>query len=174
MTKTRQLVGDDFDILSGDDDKTYEMMTDPGIRAGGVVSVVSNVVPRAVVDLTGAILRGDRDKAEKLRAGLDPLFKIVTVKTMEDYEGFTVPCRFRNPVPIKTLMNGLGMPSGLCRQPLGRMTPRGIAIVRQAIRTVYEKNPDLLEPIEGHYQVNLADRIADDRYWEPGPSGGQP
>lgn len=173
MAKTRRLIGSDFDILSGDDDKTYEMMTNQEILASGVVSVVSNVVPGAVVDLTNAILGGDREKAERLKTGLGPLFKIVTVKTTEDYEGFTVPCRFRNPLPIKTLMNGLGMPSGPCRQPLGRMTPTGIAVVRQAIRAVYEKNPELLAPIEDHYKVNLADRIGDDRYWRPEPLRSQ-
>ncbi len=174
MAKTRRLIGRDFDILSGDDDKTYEMMTNQDILAAGVISVVSNVVPGAVMDLTRAILGGDRDKAERLTTGLGPLFKIVTVKTMENYEGFTVPCRFRNPLPINTLMNGLGMPSGPCRQPLGKMTANGIAIVRKAIRTVYEKNPEFLAPIEEHYKVNLADRIADDRYWEPYAHDSQP
>jgi hypothetical protein len=47
------------------------------------------------------------------------------------------------------------------------MTAKGIAIVREAIRAVYEKNPELLAPIEDHYQVNLADRITNDRYWVP-------
>jgi len=166
MAKTRKLIGADFDILSGDDDKTYDMMTREDIRAGGVVSVVSNVVPGAVTQLTTAILDDDREKAEALRAGLEPLFKIVTVKTTEEYGGFTVPCRFRNPLPIKTLMNGLGMPSGPSRQPIGRMTPQGVGVVRQAIRTVYENNPEMLRPIEDHYKVNLADRIGDDRFWE--------
>ena len=167
MAKTRGLIGDDFDILSGDDDKTYDMMTKQEISASGVVSVVSNVVPGALVELTRTILKGDLKRAERLKSSLDPLFKIVTVKTKEEYEGFTVPCRFRNPLPIKTLMRGLGMPSGPCRQPLGRMTAKGIAIVRQAIRTVYEKDPELLAPIEDHYRVNLADRISNDRYWLP-------
>ena len=45
MIRTRQLVGNDFDILSGDDDLTFEMMARPGIRASGVVSVISNVSP---------------------------------------------------------------------------------------------------------------------------------
>jgi len=166
MAKTRALIGDDFDILSGDDDKTYAMMTDPKIRASGVVSVVSNVVPAAVRAFTEALLEGDNDRAESLRAGLDPLFKIVTVKTTERYGGFTVPCRFRNPLPIKTLMNGLGMPSGPCRQPLGQMTSQGVAVVRKAIQTVYEKNPEFLKPIEDHYGVKLADRIGDDRFWD--------
>jgi 4-hydroxy-tetrahydrodipicolinate synthase len=141
------------------------MMLSQDIMAKGVVSVMSNVVPGAVAELTRAILEGDREKAERLKNGLDPLFKIVTVKTTEAYEGFTVPCRFRNPLPIKTLMNGLGIPSGPCRQPLGKMTPKGVAVVRQAIMAVYEKNPELLAPLEEHYKVNLADRIANDRYW---------
>jgi len=167
MAKTRRLIGKDFDILSGDDDMTYVMMTRQEIQASGVVSVMSNVVPGAIVEFTKAILDGDREKAEKLKTGLDPLFKIVTVKTMEEYEGFTVPCKFRNPLAIKTLMNSLGLPSGPCRRPLGRMTPKGIAVLRQAIKTVYEKNPEFLTPLEGHYKVNVGDRIADDRYWEP-------
>ena len=165
MAKTRRLTGSDFDILSGDDDKTYDMMTNPEILASGVVSVVSNVVPGPVVQLTQAILAGDLKKAAKLREGLDPLFKIVTVKTTETYEGFTVPCRFRNPVGIKTLMNGLGLPAGPCRQPLGRMTPSGIAVVREAVRTVYDRHPEFFAPLESYYQVNAGDRIADDRYW---------
>ncbi|NIQ40386.1 MAG: 4-hydroxy-tetrahydrodipicolinate synthase [Proteobacteria bacterium] len=165
MVKTRRLIGSDFDILSGDDDKTYEMMTSQEIMATGVVSVISNVVPGAVADMTRAIHEGDMEKAERLREGLDPLFKIVTVKTTEDYEGFTVPCKFRNPLPIKTLMNGLGLPSGPCRQPLGRMTPKGTAVVRQAIATVHEKNPEFLAPLEVHYKVSVAGRIANDQYW---------
>src|SRR5665647_798344 len=41
MELTRQLCGQDFDILSGDDDKTYTMMISPDIAASGVISVVS-------------------------------------------------------------------------------------------------------------------------------------
>src|SRR4030066_180417 len=45
MAKIRTLCGEDFDILSGDDDKTFEMMVRKDIRATGIVSVMSNVVP---------------------------------------------------------------------------------------------------------------------------------
>ena len=37
MELTRQLCGEDFDILSGDDDKTYTMMISPDIGASGVI-----------------------------------------------------------------------------------------------------------------------------------------
>jgi 4-hydroxy-tetrahydrodipicolinate synthase len=166
MAKTRVLLGNDFDILSGDDDMTFEMMSRRDISASGVVSVMSNVVPGAIAEMTRAILGDERDKATQLQEALDPLFKIVTVKTVEEYEGFTVPCKWRNPVPIKTLMNGLGLPSGPSRPPLGRMAPRGVEVVRGAIRAVYEREKEILMPIQEYYKVNLKERIEDDKYWK--------
>ena len=165
MAKTRVLLGNDFDILSGDDDMTFEMMSRHEISASGVVSVISNIVPGAIAEMTRAIIGDKGDKAMQLREALDPLFKIVTVKTIEEYEGFTVPCKFRNPLPIKTLMNGLGLPSGPCRPPLGRMTPNGVDVVRRAIRAVYERNKEILLPIQDYYKVNLKERIDNDEYW---------
>jgi 4-hydroxy-tetrahydrodipicolinate synthase len=165
MAKTRVLLGNDFDILSGDDDITFEMMSRHEISASGVVSVISNVVPGAIAEMTRAILAGQRDKATQLQEALDPLFKIVGVKTVEEYEGFTVPCKFRNPLPIKTLMNGLGLPSGACRPPLGKMTPKGVEVVRGAIKAVYERRRDILMPIQDYYKVNIKERIENDKYW---------
>ena len=165
MAKTRTLLGDAFDILSGDDDMTFAMMTREDIRAQGVVSVISNVVPGALTEMTAALNRGDMARGTELAQALDPLFKIVTVKTVEEYEGFQVPCKFRNPSAIKTLMRGLGMPAGPCRPPLGRMTPQGIAVVRDAVRTVYEQNKEVLLPIQDFYQVDLETRIYQDEHW---------
>jgi 4-hydroxy-tetrahydrodipicolinate synthase len=166
MAKTRVLLGNDFDILSGDDDLTHEMMTRHDISASGVVSVISNVVPGAIAEMTRVILGGQKDKATHLKEALDPLFKIVTVKTVEEYEGFTVPCKWRNPVPIKTAMRGLGLPSGPCRPPLGKMSPKGVEVVREAVRTTYEKNREILMPLQDYYKVNLKERIEDDEYWK--------
>jgi len=115
--------------------------------------------------MTRTVLAGEEGKAMQLKEALDPLFKIVTVKTVEEYEGFTVPCKFRNPLPIKTIMNGLGLPSGPCRAPLGKMTPKGVEAVRGAIKTVYEKNREILMPLQDYYKVNLKERINNDEYW---------
>jgi 4-hydroxy-tetrahydrodipicolinate synthase len=165
MAKTRRLLGDAFDILSGDDDMTLAMMTREDIKAQGVVSVISNVVPAALAEMTAALNRGDMARGTELAQALDPLFKIVTVKTVEEYEGFQVPCKFRNPSAIKTLMRGLGMPAGPCRPPLGRMTPTATAVVREAIRTVYENNREVLTPIADFYKVDLEERIYQDEHW---------
>ena len=81
MELTRQLCGEDFDILSGDDDKTYTMMVSPDISASGVISVVSNVAPGTVVDMVHYILDGNEEAASVIAQALQPLFSIVTVKT---------------------------------------------------------------------------------------------
>jgi len=166
MAKTRTLLGDDFDILSGDDDKTYEMLTRQDIRASGVISVMSNIVPGPIAEMVRAVLSGNTIRAEQLKNALDPLFKAVTVNTIESYEGFEVPCKFRNPVPIKTIMNGLGMPSGPRRPPLGKMTPKGVEVVRNSLKEVYSKNRELLRPIEEFYKVNVEERLSNDHYWK--------
>jgi 4-hydroxy-tetrahydrodipicolinate synthase len=166
MAKTRTLLGEDFDILSGDDDKTYEMMTRNDIRASGVVSVMSNLVPGPIGEMVKAILNGNIERANRLKDILDPLFKVVTVNTRESYEGFEVPAKFRNPLAIKTMMKGLGLPSGPCRQPLGKMTPKGVEVVRSALKAVYEKDKEILRPIQDFYKINIEERLSNDRYWK--------
>src|SRR5512135_2617921 len=63
MAKTRSLCGEDFDILSGDDDKTFEMMTLSDIRASGVISVISNIVPAPIGEMAKAINKGNMERA---------------------------------------------------------------------------------------------------------------
>ena len=166
MRLTRKLCGAVFNILSGDDDKTFAMMTMPEIAASGVISVTSNIAPRAVQNMVQAILDHKLDEAATLAAALQPLFAIVTVKTQEQTVFGPVPCKARNPLAYKTLMNILGMPSGPCRQPLGKMTRNGIEIVLSNARKVYENNPEILRPIEEFFGVNLNERLNNERFWQ--------
>ena len=48
MRRERSLCAKGFAIMSGDDDLTATMMTDPAIRAAGVISVMSNICPGAI------------------------------------------------------------------------------------------------------------------------------
>jgi 4-hydroxy-tetrahydrodipicolinate synthase len=166
MAKTRTLCGEDFDILSGDDDMTFEMMTRNDIRASGVISVMSNIVPGPVGEMVKAIQSGNRERANRLRDILDPLFKVVTVNTIESYEGFEVPCKFRNPLAIKTMMKGLGLPSGPSRPPLGKMTPKGVEVVRNTLKEVYGKDKEVFRPLQEFYRINIEERLSNDRYWK--------
>ncbi len=171
MARTRELIGEDFDILSGDDDLTFKMMIDPRIRASGVISVVSNVAPAAVEEMTRKVLAGKQAEARPIQEALQPLFELVTVKcknqrTLSRKRKVSVDDRFRNPLPVKTLMNGLGMTAGSCREPLGKMSKAGAEMVRNAARSVWKKNPKILEPIEKAYEVDIAERLANDAYWD--------
>lgn len=161
---TRKLCSNTFDILSGDDDITYSIMTDDDILASGVISVASNVAPHAIQEMTRLILEGNMREANKMHVALKPLFNIVTVKTMEETSFGPVLVKARNPLPYKTLMNVLGMPSGPLRPPLGKMTKKGIETVVKAVRSVYECNPEILEPIESAFDVDLSDRLYNEDY----------
>jgi 4-hydroxy-tetrahydrodipicolinate synthase len=163
---TRRFCGEDFDILSGDDDKTYTMMISPDISASGVISVVSNVAPSSVVDMVHYLLDGNEEAASVIAQALQPLFSIVTVKTQEQTPYGAVACRARNPLAFKTLMNVLGMPSGPCRQPLGKMTRNGLEVVLANARKVYENNPEILKPIADYFDVDLKDRLYNECFLE--------
>jgi 4-hydroxy-tetrahydrodipicolinate synthase len=160
MAKTRRLCGEQFSILSGDDDKTVEMMKSPQIKACGVISVASNVIPGPIQRLTELISAGDA-AADKLAAALQPLFGIITVLTTEQSPRGPVQCKARNPLAIKTLMNLLGLPSGPCRRPLGKMTRAGIEVVIAAARKTHLLDPSVLEPVAKFFGVDVEARLKD-------------
>jgi 4-hydroxy-tetrahydrodipicolinate synthase len=163
---TRRLCGPEFSIMSGDDDKTLAFMRDDSIACSGAISVISNVAPRAVEDLTEAALAGNMEEADRLGAALQPLFAMVTVKTEENTDLGPVSVKARNPVPIKTMMNLLGMGVGPCRRPLGLATRQGLNHMLNGLRSVWEHNPEILEPIEKAFDVSLDKRLRDPRHWE--------
>src|SRR4030065_2370191 len=107
-----------------------------------------NLLPGPIGEMVKAISSGNMERANQLKDTLDPLFKVVTVNTMESYEGFEVPAKFRNPLAIKTMMKGLGMSSGPCRPPLGKMTPKGVEVIRSALKVVYEKDEEIFRTIQ--------------------------
>jgi 4-hydroxy-tetrahydrodipicolinate synthase len=63
-------------------------------------------------------------------------------------------------------MNVLGMPSGPCRQPLGKMTRTGLEIVLDNARKVYETTPSILQPVEDFFNVDLNNRLYNEQYWQ--------
>ena len=166
MRKTRACCGLEYLILSGDDGMTYKMMTDPQIKAAGVISVVSNVVPGAVTEMVRLLNQGNQSQAETLMLQLEPLFNLVTVKTTEKTPYGEVECRARNPLGLKTLMSILGMPSGMCRQPLGKMTQNGLNVILEAARKVYADTPEILQPVADFFNVDIAERLENPAYRE--------
>jgi len=99
------LCGDQIDVLSGDDFITFPMMA---CGAKGVISVLANIMPKAVGDLTDAYFAGDLATARKLH--LDTL-KISNAMFIES-----------NPVPVKTALGLMGKCSDEVRLPLAPMS----------------------------------------------------
>lgn len=99
------LCGDHIDVLSGDDFITFPMMA---CGAKGVISVLANIMPKAVGDLTDAFYAGDLAKARQLH--LDTL-KISNAMFIES-----------NPVPVKTALGLMGKCSDEVRLPLCPMS----------------------------------------------------
>ena len=166
MKRTRVCCGPDFVILSGDDGMTYEMMVDSQIKASGVISVASNVVPGSVAKMVRLLEEGNQAEAQKLMTALEPLFNLVTVKTVEKTPYGEVVCRARNPLAYKTLISILGMPSGGCRKPLGKMTAKGLETVLEAARIVQTNNPEIFKPLADFFGVNIDDRLNNPLYRE--------
>ena len=91
----------DIDILCGDDSLTLPMIATGAV---GVISVVSNIAPRAVSDMTRLALAGDFAKARALHKKYYPLFRDLFIDT--------------NPVPVKYAAARLGLCQEIYRLPL--------------------------------------------------------
>lgn len=170
MRRDRELGGDSLAILSGDDDMTLAMMSDPNIRASGVISVMSNLVPATLAKMVAAQAAGDVGRAVELADQVTPLLRLVgcvarDVRILPDGRRIEVADKFRNPVPLKTMMAGLGMVNGFCRRPLGRMTAPAVGLCRDALRQVWQNAPETLRPIGEFYEIDVASRIDDDAVW---------
>lgn len=94
----------DFLVISGDDNMTLPLIALGGC---GVISVVSNLLPRRVSEMVNSALNGDMKNADRLHYELLPIFKGAFIET--------------NPVPIKTAMRLSGMAAGGLRLPLCEM-----------------------------------------------------
>ena len=90
-----------FQVLSGNDDDTLWMMKQGG---AGIISVASNVAPALLAEFTGAIRKGDFEKAEALNEKLTPLFNNCFVES--------------NPIPAKAAMHAMGLIENELRLPL--------------------------------------------------------
>ncbi len=95
MQDAIESTGEDFSVLSGDDNLALEL-----IRRGGdgVISVASNLFPSEMVRMIHAALDGRWEEADRLGAWFSPFFSACFIET--------------NPIPIKTAMAR----AGWCRE----------------------------------------------------------
>ncbi len=100
------LAGEDFAIVSGNDDITVPVMAAGGT---GVISVLANICPSVTYNMTHAFLNGDLAAARKLQLEYLDLIHALFMEV--------------NPIPVKEAMNLMGMNVGPMRLPLCEMEP---------------------------------------------------
>ena len=116
LAHTLAICGDDFYVWSGNDDQVVPMMS---LGAKGVISVVANIAPEVMIQMTHLCLEGKFDQAAALQLGymdfIDALFLEV------------------NPIPIKAAMNLAGYDIGSLRLPLCDMSDGPLETLRQSM-----------------------------------------
>jgi 4-hydroxy-tetrahydrodipicolinate synthase len=106
MSRIKKACPKEFLLISGDDALTLPVLSIGGV---GIISVVSNIIPRDVADMCAAFEKGDIKKAEALHYKMLPLVKACFIET--------------NPIPVKTAMGLMKMIDPGMRLPLCEMAP---------------------------------------------------
>lgn len=119
FSRTRALCGGDLFVWSGNDDNTIPMMS---MGALGVISVASNIIPKALTEMCKLCLNNDFEAATKIYFKYADLFEKLFIEV--------------NPIPIKTAMNLMGMEVGNLRLPLVDMAPDNLEKLKDSMINV--------------------------------------
>ncbi|WP_405306316.1 4-hydroxy-tetrahydrodipicolinate synthase [Methanobrevibacter sp.] len=114
---THEGLEDDFNILSGEDSLTLPLMA---VGATGVISASANIDARRMVLMVDSVLNDDYTRAMELHYEMVELIRALFIES--------------NPVPVKTAMNLMGLPSGPLRKPLVEMKPENLEILKKALK----------------------------------------
>lgn len=117
VVKTSSLIGDDAYIYSGNDDQITPIIS---LGGKGVISVLSNIAPKAALEIAHLALSGDFKTSAKLQAEYvdlcDALFSEV------------------NPIPVKYAMSVLGFCENSLRLPLVQMSTDKAEVLKTCMK----------------------------------------
>ena len=117
IVETAALVGDKLDIYSGNDDQIVPILACGG---KGVISVLSNVVPKETSDICHTFFNGNVKTAMDMQIKYLPLTNALFCEV--------------NPIPAKAAMAALGFCENYVRLPLVTMEEGHEAMLRQKMR----------------------------------------
>ena len=103
----------DIDIYSGNDDQIVPVLS---VGGKGVISTVSNIIPKDVHLMVKKYLEGKVDEARELQLKMFNLVKALFIET--------------NPIPVKTALNLMGKNVGNVRLPLVPMSDANKEILK--------------------------------------------
>ena len=99
--ETMSLVGDKLDLYSGNDDQVLPILS---LGGKGVISVLSNVLPKQTSEMCKKFFNGDVKGCAKMQYDLLPLIQALFCEV--------------NPIPVKAAMAAMGFCDGSLRLPL--------------------------------------------------------
>ena len=117
IAKIRRACGDDMNIWSGEDDQVVPMMS---LGGKGVISVVSNIMPKEMHEMCAYALKGDFVNAGRMQIELLDVCNNMFIDV--------------NPIPVKTALNLMGMNAGLLRLPLCEPDEKGLAVIKACLK----------------------------------------
>ena len=117
IVETVALVGDRLAMYSGNDDQIVPLMSLGGI---GVISVLSNILPRETVEMCNRFLKGDVKGAAELQCR----YHALTTALFSEV----------NPIPVKAAMAALGFCENSLRLPLTPMEEAKEAVMLELMR----------------------------------------
>jgi len=112
-------LSDSLAIYSGNDDQIVPIMSLGGM---GVISVLSNVLPKETHDICAKFAAGDVIGSRKLQLDLLKLINSLFIEV--------------NPIPVKTACGLMGLCSDSMRLPLCEMEDKNKAVLIEAMREV--------------------------------------
>ena len=116
IAKTMSLCHGELDLYSGNDDEIVPIMSLGGI---GVISVLSNILPKETHDICAEFLKGNTEKARDMQLKYVSLINALFSDV--------------NPIPVKEAMNMMGLNMGPLRMPLAPMTDSAREALRQEL-----------------------------------------
>ena len=117
IVETMALVGDKLTLYSGNDDQIVPLLACGG---KGVISVLSNVLPKETVEMCNKYFAGDTEGAFKMQCEMFELIKALFCEV--------------NPIPVKAAVAALGYCENYVRLPLTKMEPEHEAHLLQCMR----------------------------------------
>jgi 4-hydroxy-tetrahydrodipicolinate synthase len=104
IVETMAIVGDKLDLYSGNDDQVIPLLS---LGGSGVISVLSNVLPKETSQMCHKFFDGDIEGALKMQLDYLPLINALFCEV--------------NPIPVKAAMAAMGFGEDYLRLPLTPM-----------------------------------------------------
>lgn len=117
IAETIALVGDKLDVYSGNDDQIVPILA---LGGKGVISVLSNPLPRKTVEICDKFFKGDVKGSAQLQLELLPLINALFSEV--------------NPIPAKCAMAHMGYTENVLRSPLYPMESDTEAVLVEKLR----------------------------------------